>query len=75
MSLNEFDNRSVRWAGSRKLPVLKVNEFGKEIPVVAQRLQPVSKFGNVLFFYRLAAISADQGEVQFDKPYCVAVIA
>lgn len=58
----------------RKLPVLKVNELRKEVFAGPKCLYPVSKFGQVLFVYRLPAVTARQGQVQFDQPYCVTVV-
>jgi hypothetical protein len=75
MSLNQLDDRSVRRTAFRKLPILEVDEFGEKVAVVAQRLHPVSKFSDMLFVYRLAAIRTDQAEIQLDQPYCVTVVA
>lgn len=41
-----------------KLSVLEVNELRKEVFAGAKYLHPVSKFGQVLFLYRLPAVTA-----------------
>lgn len=74
MLFDGFEDRFMSRTRNRELAVLERDELRNEEFPVAQCLQPVSKFGQVLFIYRLPDVEANGFKVKFDKPYARAVV-
>lgn len=74
MLANQLDERLVRRTVRRKFPVLELDELRQEVTSVPQCLYPITKFGDVLFFYRQQAVPGDKSEVDVNESNRIAVI-
>lgn len=74
MTLRQFNNGFVKIRLGIQRPVLKVDELRDENLSRRKAVQPVSKFGQVSFIYRLTDLERGQLKVQLDNPGIVAVV-
>lgn len=60
--------------GQGEFPVLERNEFRDEKLPAFKPLHPISKFGQVLFFYLAPDVEGRTIEVEFNKANRIAVV-
>lgn len=74
MDGNETENWIMSRARSGKLPVLERNELRNEDFPTLKPLRPVSKFGQVLFFYFPTNMEGGRLKIEVDQSNRVAVV-
>lgn len=74
MRNNEFNGRLVKVAGSRKVAELFVDEIREPQFSIRQPLDPLTKFGDILFLHRLTDLERRQFQVGVNNPGVVAIV-
>lgn len=74
MKLQKRNNRAVNDRSGLEFSELKPDELGDAPFSIGDSLEPVSKFGDVLFLHRLSDSARNKFKVNFDNPGIVAVI-
>ncbi len=74
MKLNQFKRGFVQVVTPVQFPVLFGDELGEPGHAVRAALDPVAKFSDMLFLYRLSDLERRQLKVEFNNPGVDAVV-
>ena len=74
MRLNKFDDGLMDFAGRRQFAELGADEIREPQFAIGEALHPFTKFGEVLFLYRLTDLERRQFQVGVNNPGVVAVV-
>lgn len=74
MTQNQFNNRFVKIGVRIKPAPLEIHKFHNEQLARRKLVNPVSKFGQVQFIYRLTDVERRKFKVEFNNPGVVAII-
>lgn len=74
MTIKELDNGFMKVAVGFKGSVLELNKLDDVQFAIGERLEPVSKFHERIFIYRLTDFERRQLKVKADNPGVIAVI-
>lgn len=74
MPVQELQNATVKVVGRLEYSELKTDELGDQQLPAFERFKPVSKFGQVIWFYRRADFEAGNPGIEVDHARVIAVI-